>query len=133
MIAANQIIIIYYTINSTNCMGNSLNRLDQFLNLICNQLLWMWNFILFVAADFEMNLALILQFFTVLFLSELIVTAVGTVFFTSLFSRPKVQINFQPPETKQKPHIIIILADDLVCTNNSRGSIYRVRKKGRYN
>ncbi|XP_050492008.1 arylsulfatase B-like isoform X2 [Bombus huntii] len=60
-----------------------------------------------------MNLALILQFFTVLFLSELIVTAVGTVFFTSLFSRPKVQINFQPPETKQKPHIIIILADDL--------------------
>lgn len=93
----------------------------------------MVNFILFVAADFEMNLALILQFFTVLFLSELIVTTVGTVFFASLHSRPKVEINFQPPKTKQEPHIIIILADDMVCTNNSRESIYRIRKKGCYN
>lgn len=93
----------------------------------------MVNFILFVAADFEMNLTLILQLFTVLFLSELIVTTVSTIFLTTLLPRPQVKINFQPPKTKQKPHIIIILADDLVCTNNSRESIYRVRKKGRYN
>ncbi|XP_003705279.3 arylsulfatase B isoform X1 [Megachile rotundata] len=79
-------------------------------------------YILPVFLGFGMNVAWITTFFTVLFLAELTVN-VGAIFFSSLLS-PKVKINFpslgkpgKDPKhvdgCRQKPHIIIILADDL--------------------
>ncbi|CAK9825521.1 Arylsulfatase B [Anthophora retusa] len=81
---------------------------------------------------FEMIVALIAQLFTVLLFTELMVTSVGAIFFSSLFSSPKVGTNFPQPaklkdvnvnfednanrypqQNKRKPHIIVILADDM--------------------
>lgn len=77
-----------------------------------------------------MNVALLAHFFVVLFLVELMVTSVDAIFFSSFLST-KAKTNLPTPvkynddnledhaygdqqQTKQKPHIIVILADDMV-------------------
>lgn len=62
-----------------------------------------------------MNLAMIAQFLIVLFLLEIIATSMAATFFSSFLTESKTKPKYQPSTTtKQKPHIIIILADDLV-------------------
>ncbi|CAL7944498.1 unnamed protein product [Xylocopa violacea] len=78
-----------------------------------------------------MNVTLIAQLLIVLFFSELTVINVGAIFFSSLLSSLKAKTNFPATmesnhedntkndannhhqQTNQKPHIIIILADDM--------------------
>ncbi|XP_017798532.1 PREDICTED: arylsulfatase B-like [Habropoda laboriosa] len=79
-----------------------------------------------------MIVALVAQLLSVLLLTELMVTSVGAIFFSSLFSAPKVNTNFPSPaklkdenvnfedngnryrqQNKRKPHIVVILADDM--------------------
>lgn len=80
-----------------------------------------------------MNVRLIAQLFSVLCLSEFLLMRVIAFFFSSLVSSPTSKANFPafvkfrkenanfednayryPQQGKRKPHIIIILADDLV-------------------
>lgn len=70
--------------------------------------------LLFHQPYFEMNLAMIAQFLIVLFLLEIIATSMAATFFSSFLTESKTKPKYQPSTTtKQKPHIIIILADDL--------------------
>lgn len=61
-----------------------------------------------------MNPATIAQFLIVLFLSEIIATSMAAIFFSSFLTESKTKPKYQPSTAKQKPHIVIILADDLV-------------------
>ncbi|XP_017760255.1 PREDICTED: arylsulfatase B-like [Eufriesea mexicana] len=67
---------------------------------------------LFHQLNFEMNVALVAHLFIVLLFFELMVTSVNAIFFSSFLSTSKAKTNFPTP-AKQKPHIIVILADDM--------------------
>lgn len=93
-------------------------------NVLCSRLF---------AVGFEMNVTFVALLLAMLFLSELLVTRVVAFFFSSLVSAPTVKTNLPPSvkfkneagdvdenghhyrqQSNQKPHIIVILADDMV-------------------